>query len=67
MGDRALIKEAHYTTHIEGTRLTLDCGLSGKIWSCSFQLNYSFHLKNGILGGFWKLETYLGLTNSRKI
>ena len=24
MGDRALILEAHYTTHIEGTRLTLD-------------------------------------------
>lgn len=24
MGNRALIKEAHYTTHIEGTRLTLD-------------------------------------------
>ena len=24
MGNQALIKEAHYTTHIEGTRLTLD-------------------------------------------
>lgn len=24
MGKRALVKEAHYTTHIEGTRLTLD-------------------------------------------
>ena len=24
MGDKALIKEAHHTTHIEGTRLTLD-------------------------------------------
>ena len=24
MGNRALIKEAHHTTHIEGTRLTLD-------------------------------------------
>jgi len=24
MGDRALILEAHHTTHIEGTRLTLD-------------------------------------------
>ncbi len=24
MGNRALIREAHHTTHIEGTRLTLD-------------------------------------------
>jgi len=24
MGNQALIKEAHHTTHIEGTRLTLD-------------------------------------------
>ena len=24
MGNKALIKEAHYTTHIEGTKLTLD-------------------------------------------
>ena len=24
MGDRALILEAHHTTHIEGTHLTLD-------------------------------------------
>ena len=24
MGNKALIKEAHHTTHIEGTRLTLD-------------------------------------------
>ena len=24
MGNQALIKEAHHTTHMEGTRLTLD-------------------------------------------
>jgi Fic family protein len=30
MGDRALILEAHYTTHIEGTRLTLD--QSERLW-----------------------------------
>ena len=30
MGDRALILEAHHTTHIEGTRLTLD--QSERIW-----------------------------------
>jgi hypothetical protein len=24
MGNKALIKEAHHTTHIDGTRLTLD-------------------------------------------
>lgn len=26
MGHRALIREAHYTTHIEGTKLTLEQG-----------------------------------------
>ena len=30
MGDRALILEAHHTTHIEGTRLTLD--QSERLW-----------------------------------
>jgi Fic family protein len=31
MGDRALVLEAHYTTHIEGTRLTLD--QAERIWA----------------------------------
>ena len=31
MGNQALIKEAHYTTHIEGARLTLD--QAKRLWS----------------------------------
>ena len=31
MGDRALVLEAHYTTHIEGTRLTLE--QSERVWA----------------------------------
>jgi Fic family protein len=31
MGDRALVLEAHYTTHIEGTRLTLE--QAGRLWA----------------------------------
>jgi hypothetical protein len=31
MGDRALVLEAHHTTHIEGTRLTLE--QAGRLWA----------------------------------
>ena len=31
MGNQALVKEAHHTTHIEGTRLTLD--QAERIWN----------------------------------
>jgi Fic family protein len=37
MGNRALVLEAHYTTHIEGTRLTLD--QSERLWKGETVLN----------------------------
>jgi len=40
MGNQALIKEAHHTTHIEGTRLTLD--QAKRLWN-----------GRAMVGGLW--------------